>query len=109
MWEGEIIALVHECLRLQEHQWHPAASLRPKEGICRVHTGVKGLEFSLEVSILRPQLPVLLLLLLRASGQCRKGKGSGWGWGGRGQGSSPLTCSWKESWASASSWKARMV
>lgn len=71
------------------------------------------MELGLEASLLSPPLPLLRLLLLWVGGQGRKGEGSSGGGvgvqGGRVQGSSPLTWSWKESWASASSWKTRTV
>ena len=82
--------------------------LKPKEGMCIQQWSV--LEPGLESSPLSPGLP--LLLLLWVDGQCRNGERievGGSGEGKQGEGSSPLTCSWKESWASASSWKARMV
>lgn len=64
----------------------------------------------LEPSLLSPGLP--LLFLLWGGEQCRKGEEMGVGGQGkesRVEDSSPLICSWKESWASASSWKARIV
>lgn len=109
------MALGHECLRFCKHQssamtsvhWIKLGKLKPKEGMCIQQWSV--LQPGLESSPLSPG-PVFCSSS-GWDGQCRNGERievGGSGEGKQGEGSSPLTCSWKESWASASSWKARM-